>query len=69
MSLCRKCGGPVKNGHCRRCGPQSGPRLIEQIEYLSAEVLELARAQRKALAAVFDARVRLFAALREMHQW
>lgn len=41
--------------------------MIDEVEYLSAYVVELARAQTSALAAVFAVRARLFQSIREMH--
>ena len=69
MSQCKKCGGkvsPLNIPYCRRCGPQSGPRLTA-LQYEAALVLEMARAQVQTLSWVGEVRRRLFQAIRRMH--
>jgi hypothetical protein len=62
---CKKCGGTLERpGHCRRCGPQSGPRLAELSDE-AALVLEMARAQCHRLSWAWEVRRRLFSWVRQ----
>jgi len=39
VATCKKCGGTVKNGQCRRCGPQTGPRRADAPVFKTGDVL------------------------------